>query len=898
MKKTNREIQKDADDLLKGTLRKLFKEYQFKLGEHQSAEGEEEGIDWFFEVFNRLNRAHEFLFCNQNKGTETPPEEIKQKGHPEIGKFPFQLDLRHAEYFYYQLGQPLIFTLCDIENNKIYWYPIQLDNEIPERIEIARNKGNKSLQIYLDPKNEILYNSFPLFLKDVHNSRGDQIRKQKSSFNFSSDYNLILNKTIGLHIIDKIFETLELFQLPVIPPSVIRKIPTISGNFHNSYLLNSTLHTDNEEFFQFICNIEIVDNKYYVEDSSSIINADKKLKRIIDFFQQNAIHHVEYSGKNKDFRNKRLCIHDLFLNEECNCERCNYDRLNFYNSNHILQSSNVAGSNLERLRKGYTFYLLGDLNNSISEFKKLNKVALKQNNPIIYTITKYNLIHLKRFLELDFSSDNHELIQELSELNFETDEIFVAQYAPFFLDFYNQFKNDAYFDYVFKKVDQVLTEIQKISFSDKYGSRFSNSKVNEIQYGFLRALCFIEFNYVVFNNFHEYQVLANKVLEGYVALHAIKNKDSSHYKEFDLLIMRMWLFHADLKQTNHILHRYNLRSISLKNNNEFFKEYQLYLDNLFVSVDYILNSIKKKNYIFINKVERICWNFTLIFSRINLGDKLLNQLIGKVLDFLEVLNIRSFLNDEAIYQLVAFQEGITAENLLRIMKILDQHNMQYSSAYSAVIDNIVLHHNEKKTIGLVKERIGLKDFSKEELFKSEDDAKFISLVFASLNIDNQIRIKNIINDELVSNFNPDFFYIFTIYDVIDFQEGLFRKFVKEVPDDTKKNEAMKNLFLNSWLYNFRLGQVLNLIFHHNIPITDDLRQLSSLSNTKLYYDWLFNLDDFDYSNFDIYWLLNYKTASYYKAFKRSKKLMKVIEKSMKDDYIEGVAKVYFKIINE
>lgn len=891
MELNNREIQKDADDLLKGKLRELFRLNNLSLGENPSTEGEEKGIDFFFEVFNRDNSGHQFLFLNQNKGTDEPISVIKKDSHSSKGKISFQIEIRHAKYFYFELSEPLIFTLCDNRNKLIYWYSIQLDNTIPERIEKQITNEIPTLQIYLSPENILNQNNFSRFIQEIHFSRTTQIGKPKGSISFEADYSQISNLFSDMHIIDKVYKTLELFKLPVFPTSILRKIPTISGSYGKSYLTSSTLRTDNFEFFNLIEGIKLIDGNLIYEEGNKVENQQEKLKAILRFFKLNIIYHLQWNGKGTK---ERICVHELFVYDDCDCERCNYDKLNFKRSREILNNSPKENSSLENLRKGYTYYLLGDLKNSIKVFIELNKVSYSENDPIYYIVTKYNLEHLKRFLSYNyFENDKGEILKELNGFYYELDEIFVAQYAPYFIDFHNLFKNNAYFENSFKNVDNKLIEIQRISYQDKLGARFSNSKVEELRTDFLRALTFLEFNYVVFNNFHEYTVLTNKVLEGFVALYTLKNKSSSKYMVFDMIIIRMWLFHVDFKQACHILKKYQLKSIKVNKGDDFCSNFEGYIQNLIDSMTDIKVSISNKNFLFGDKVELIVKNLILILSRVELKSKDINSLIEKLVVFVERIDMRTFFNDEAVNQLVVFQKNIKKENLKRIILLLKKYDYAYSSAFSKSIDLFTSKANENEVKDLMFHLFEVEKLGNHEIFLSNDYAEVIGLLFNGLSLQIRNNLKELITEELKLNFKPDYYYLYTIYDVIDFHEDLFDKFVLSVPDDTQKDERLKNFIGDSWYYNYRLEQLINLMYSFDIPFSDEIRELSKKTNYKSYYDWLMNLDDYDYEDFDIYWILKYKTDPYFKAFKKSKKLKSVIVKSLKESYIEGVARIYF-----
>ncbi|WP_312554626.1 DUF4365 domain-containing protein [Empedobacter brevis] len=141
MKYNNTYIQSEADELLRKTLRNLFISKNYQLAEFETNQKYEKGIDYFFEVFNDKNE-HILLFLNQNKGTIDNLKFISKIDDINFGKISFQISIRHAEYFYYELNEPLIFTICDLNTKTVYWYDIQNDFNLKERISIQKTKKN------------------------------------------------------------------------------------------------------------------------------------------------------------------------------------------------------------------------------------------------------------------------------------------------------------------------------------------------------------------------------------------------------------------------------------------------------------------------------------------------------------------------------------------------------------------------------------------------------------------------------------------------------------------------------------------------------------------------------------------------------------------------------------
>ena len=133
MKKDNNYIRKEADDLLKGKLRRLFHQNKMNLKEHEAAAGEDNGTDFYFDVTSE-NEEHNFFFRNQNKGTFDDLVIIKNVNDENHGKISYQISLRNVSNYYHEFDEAMLFTICDLNSNNIYWYDIQNDISLKERI--------------------------------------------------------------------------------------------------------------------------------------------------------------------------------------------------------------------------------------------------------------------------------------------------------------------------------------------------------------------------------------------------------------------------------------------------------------------------------------------------------------------------------------------------------------------------------------------------------------------------------------------------------------------------------------------------------------------------------------------------------------------------------------------
>lgn len=169
-------------------------------------------------------------------------------------------------------------------------------------------------------------------------------------------------------------------------------------------------------------------------------------------------------------------------------------------------------------------------------------------------------------------------------------------------------------------------------------------------------------------------------------------------------------------------------------------------------------------------------------------------------------------------------------------------------------------------------------------------------IFRLLGSKPKSQITNIINEALSTKFNYELYYNSLLNDLIKPYDNkdLFNRFLSCVPDLSQKRKE------DHPPDNRTLKEVINIIYKCELEITEEFKNLVNKSSAeqKNYFEWLLNLENFDYSKFNSYWILEGYTEHYIKAFKKSNKLMEELKKSLKNDYIEGVAKIYFdKLVN-
>lgn len=880
-------IEKEANGKIRSKLRNLFLLKDLELLENETNASQDWGTDIYVEVLNKANNRREMLFLIQCKGVNKKPRILKSEDF-----FSFQMSLRHANYFYHELSEPLIFMVCDISAEIIYWYAVQLDSQLKGKISEQAKNGIKSLQVKIPLSNVLNEENFGRFFSDLEESQKYQLHKRKAQIILKANYYQINENTKQLDIIEGLCKVIDSFEgIDVLPISIINELDIFKGS--KGSLFGETLSTDNEAFFDLLSNLEVKHGIYHLKnkdvDYVNAIDLQKKLKKILSFFSVNWITHLTWRGKSKKAED-RICIHNLFVSNECNCERCSYSKLNFKKTKELLEVE-IDSVNIEfRLRKAYTYYLIADLEKSYKEYKSIITDISISRFPGFFIITKFNLLQLKKMISWDyFGANRNEILKDLDDLTFDLDEILIPEH---FIDIFKLIKDKRFIDGAMWDIDIKLSEIQKFWYSDQFGGSSRNSYSRILIVDFLRAYNFIEYNLLIYNEYRDFEVLVNKTLEGILALYSINNPASDKYDHFGYTIIDMWLFHAEPNHIKHLLVKYKLKSLEIQYSDITYDRLNNYIDNLISSGQIIRDNFKNENYKHNRKILQIIKNYLVIIGIINISNYQKNLLFEKYLSLLEILEETYFRAYDFLYEFLNSSNEITKSNLEKIISLLTSDNLRHSNVFSTAIE-LYLQKIEK---GAQAKENSLKKILQITEFKIDDFCereRFLNLIFIIKNLTAETinLIKEQLKSMLYKDFDEELYYLFSIYSVLDYEKELFEKYLKLTPDYTSKKTGHEFLSGRKETKNYHLDKVINLIFKFDIEFTPEIRSLSSKAFDKDYYDWIMNIDGFDYSKFNLYWILYYKTDFYQKAFGKSKKLQLEIISGLKENYIEGVAKI-------
>ena len=283
----------------------------------------------------------------------------------------------------------------------------------------------------------------------------------------------------------------------------------------------------------------------------------------------------------------------------------------------------------------------------------------------------------------------------------------------------------------------------------------------------------------------------------------------------------------------------------------------------------------------------------LITSFLDVDFKDKERIIFKIINLSKILEDKNIIPYNELASFVDKNEDEISKDLIK--EIIDLFFFDEHKRYGfGRILNIYSEKSSQEEIeNLIKTVLKIEDL--EQLEINLDNRYLRSLFYSFTHLDDnfKIQLKNKIMDKLNENFDDRLYDFAMLYDIIDFENDLFDSFIMTIPDMSNVDDQ-RHPFRSE--ENFRLTQAINLMFKYNVEIDDKLKSLVQKSHQKYfeYYSWLMDIDNYDYSKFNPYWILENQTVHFINKFKKSEKLKEELSKCLKENYIEGVAKIYIE----
>ncbi len=786
------------------------------------------------------NRSENFLFISSNKNEFGSPENLERVIHPEI------IELYN--------------------NSKIEYY---------SRIEWAIN----------DLKNEIPIISSPIISSDLSYEIEDSISIDTSA-----------------SILDQLYEYINTYfkEFKFIPPHLLIKNTPFKLNSSQSYPYYSlfTINLDNVNLFEIFKTMQISNNSQIDLNENGLLFGDiedykEKIKYIFRCLTNNLIYNISdksHTGDSIDIK--------YIDNKTCNCAKCSFRKFNFLVFFNSLTAYTEAPEDLIEL--GYLHYKIGNFINAAETFELAYKKSINESKNSLAFIAKYNLSKLYVFINHNFYN-----LQRRDEILKKLKNNDLAQLSPFLQTpgnkeiikwiqeekFYSSCKNKI-LTLVEKIVDQYHASLNK-------GRSFNNNVwtlINE----YAELTTFLEVNKIIYDKFTEFVQLTKIFIEGLFASHAINEIHHSRLNHFDDWLIKQLIVNGDTEYMIRTFRRYKLKNIKYKKSNDANESFYDLIDNFFSNSINIeegfFQIFEDENFTFRDYYNKLFANIITLISYCDLDRNYINTFSLKLIHYLEnekiidwhkIKNLRLFIKRKG--------NQITTKNLKKLFFSLIRISKYHDEGVLETICNQIKNKKAKINISKVEfELIFSLAFEECDLCSRKHQTTIIIPIFNIIANDvYRVKIKNEIVECLIRKFNFDLYYQANIFDIIGLDDENFGKSI-EVCYPQRINKNSKSLFVsNENFKDGRLNDFINLCFKNKVKFNES--KFEKFKKINPYYNWLLDMESYNYQNFDPNWIGEYTTRYYYREIANCKNAKKAIENYLRNNIDIAVEKDYLDI---
>lgn len=735
------------------------------------------------------------------------------------------------------------------------------------------------------------------------------------------------------HIVDIIYTSLMRFKgLNYVDPNYLASIKPF--NILNEYVWHysaSCILTLNPKIYELFKHIEVKQGVIIISDElikelkdNKVVEYFDKIDSFIKFLNHSGVnkiscvndyekiikrrsngigfsHKHKFSFSNKEGYSKSI---DILKYKPCDCISCNFKSFDFKN---LLKKLKVAEHNDDYLNLEYAYgnYLVSSNNykTAYNIYRKLSdKIKGKEGFEIEYFISKLNMKYLHNLVwEDERMKDSFEIREEaknidLNRILYEEIEYGISDDVREYL---LKIKDEKLLISAQYKIDELITEIHSLKqLYDNGGEQYSGSNyIHELANEYYQLQLHLNKNRIIYNVFQKYKLLTEKVFRGLIESYQTKGEGLIKFNSFFIIE-----FIANLNPTQF---RECLEGIdNIPIHEDYDEKIAQNITNLFNSyMDDGWFSTPHENRIlqeylldigFNNKYTSLVSNSFTILAKIDLSAELYSPLTPVIINYLRIENDLAWHHLKEFCTLLIKKGNLfTSEQLQEILKISIERDKPHNHKYEGLIKST----SEALNKFFPDDKISNKQLIKKAIGNIDGMSEWIYISYLLLVTDDSCR--SIINNEIEEMFDEK----------LDFD--LYDRLIRKKLFDYKRKDYFERLVENTktcrevgFTNNFKDGKPVfegytffNFILLINILEIDKQSELlKNFNNISSFEEWLLNPIKYDYSNFDVKWILVSDKIHILNSLKGIKKLQNAVETELRREFNPTLSEIYYKFL--
>lgn len=643
-------------------------------------------------------------------------------------------------------------------------------------------------------------------------------------------------------------------------------------------------------------NIEILDSSKIEKKEGSGVDLNSELIEKISFILRKLNANLIYSISAHQSRTSK----DIRFNDNkgnCDCCKCLYEGFNFEETYNKLLDSNKEKDLSERLKLAYYKYKLGQTMPAYFDFRNISEDAFKSNSYIIYFISKYNQVHLGRILYFDFNYDQTEC-EKLSSEAQNIDLFEIANNLKSLTDYelVLYIAKQSFFHNGFERISNITNEIIENKQLYENGGWSSNSRVSELVQEFGEIEFFIRSNYVIFDEYSDFERLFELVIQGLLASYSTSKKFGGRFTGLNSYWLHKFIIYGTPKILKKYFSRNFIETIEYSSNDEVNDIFLEFSKNILSKNNQEFISSELTNKRFKEKYISIYQNLVTMATFLELSNEIL---VSFAILLLENIQFQKEENHELLDTIRFFISKKGKYLTIDIKNRFLDYYLKLDYPYNgSIISTIVRLFNENEV------RIDSSELAKliEESVTNNKESgyryKQIAVIelFKVVNYNSRTEIVTAIDEKLKKKFDFELFYAATMREVIPLNKNKLFKLIDKL--ESEKYNAGDRPRLRWTRYEYQvnyINELLNICFKYNIKTNTN--RFHKFKQINQYYEWLVDMDNFDYSNFDIEWIVAYDTVYFNRQISKSKKSIAYLLDYLKTNKDRRIADALVEIQN-
>jgi hypothetical protein len=552
----------------------------------------------------------------------------------------------------------------------------------------------------------------------------------------------------------------------------------------------------------------------------------------------------------------------------CACPVCIYKRLDFSALFQFTEDPPASENPAELSRIAFGHYLAGKIKNSIKAYQQLYGSEQAKSSQLTY-LSRYNTKVLGRIL--DFYGDSEEDTRSLAAqaMQIDLDHEYHLQTNAIDQPVLDWLHTSTFYEETLSEIVSMTSSIRGYYHSKSNGHHAETRELIETFEVFSQ---FLLQNGVINSLNYSTDRLADAYIEGIFASLACQQGMSGRLQLLDDSMLSTIQLNIHPEIIRKFSNRYKVRAIQgspeIKAFHESWKRLFAQLPEM--NTRYVSDGNGK----FWDRYGHIALTTITIFSLLKVEDELVNEFADALIPFLrEQKMIKYFHAEKALeFFIDKKKKQLTASTLESFLDLwITDEKYRMISSLDLITDT--LESRGKKIVLTDAQFNTLVSFALAGKEKYNENVRWSALcvLYSHLEVsENKNSILAYINNRLSASFDADEYQEATMLTAIEPTDQLNNEYFVAIRQILAKGKREAILWHEEFYHDYRIDAFINFCFKYNLQIPEDIR--SAIVALDKYYEWLLNMEDFDYAQYNPVWLKNSFTFYFKNAYRKSARL--------------------------